>query len=99
MESVLPLSESLGSPQGIFLSVREDGEDRVGSYAAGYCWGNNTNLRPCTSTTENIEELKKVVDASKLPKTFTNAILVCRHLGIRFLWIDSMCIIQNGTND
>jgi hypothetical protein len=39
------------------------------------------------------------VDDSKFPKTFTDAIVVCRHLGIRFLWIDSLCIIQHDDSD
>jgi hypothetical protein len=39
------------------------------------------------------------VDDSNFPKTFTNAIVVCRHLGIRFLWIDSLCIIQDDESD
>jgi hypothetical protein len=34
-----------------------------------------------------------------LPKTFQNAITVTRMLGIRYLWIDSLCIIQDDVKD
>ncbi|KAF4633435.1 hypothetical protein G7Y89_g4687 [Cudoniella acicularis] len=51
------------------------------------------------TTDDNIEQRQESVDASTLPKTFTDAIAVCRHLGIRFLWIDSLCIIQGNRND
>ena len=34
-----------------------------------------------------------------LPKTFRDAVRITRQLGIRFLWIDSMCIIQDSTKD
>ena len=34
-----------------------------------------------------------------LPKTFQNAVLFTRSLGKRYLWIDSLCIIQNNADD
>ncbi|KAF5586880.1 het domain protein [Fusarium subglutinans] len=34
-----------------------------------------------------------------LPKTFRDAVLVSRYLGIPYLWIDSLCIIQGDTED
>ncbi|KAI0399286.1 hypothetical protein F4802DRAFT_590359 [Xylaria palmicola] len=33
------------------------------------------------------------------PATFRDAIRMTRILGIRYLWIDPLCTIQNGTND
>lgn len=35
----------------------------------------------------------------KLPPTFTEAIEVTRQLGLRYLWIDSLCIIQEDEAD
>jgi hypothetical protein len=34
-----------------------------------------------------------------LPKTFQDAILLTRSLGIQYLWIDSLCIVQDDLND
>ncbi|KAF5608313.1 het domain-containing protein [Fusarium pseudoanthophilum] len=34
-----------------------------------------------------------------LPKTFQDAITVTRAIGIEFIWIDSLCIIQNDDDD
>ncbi|KAF4945383.1 hypothetical protein FGADI_11985 [Fusarium gaditjirri] len=34
-----------------------------------------------------------------LPKTFQNAVSVCRYLEIPYLWIDSLCIIQGDPED
>ena len=34
-----------------------------------------------------------------IPKTFQDAIRFNRHLGIRYLWIDSLCIIQQDSDD
>ena len=36
---------------------------------------------------------------AELPKTFRDAIIVSRRLGVRYIWIDSLCIIQKSTND
>ena len=34
-----------------------------------------------------------------LPKTFRDAVTITRNLGIRYLWIDSLCIIQDSEED
>src|SRR5256885_16010047 len=36
---------------------------------------------------------------SHFPKTFQHAILICRGLGVNYLWIDSLCIIQDSEED
>jgi len=36
---------------------------------------------------------------SDLPATFLEAIKLTRRLGIRCLWIDSLCIIQDSSED
>jgi len=84
---------SLNTPR-ISLSV---GEGRRGSYATlSYCWG---NLPQHVTTKDNINARTEHIDASILPKTFSDTIFVCRILGIQFLWIDSMCIIQDDADD
>jgi len=39
------------------------------------------------------------IPLASLPATFHDAILVTRGLGVRYLWIDSLCIIQNSPED
>ena len=39
------------------------------------------------------------IDPNTLSKTFRDAIKVTRHLGIRYIWIDSICIIQDSRED
>lgn len=34
-----------------------------------------------------------------MPKTFVDAITITRHLGIRYIWIDSLCICQDDAED
>jgi len=100
LESILPYRVlDLGdreNSQNIFISV---GEDRVGSYAAlSYCWGKPGSQNYLTKK-DNLELRQKAVDISTFPKTFNDAIVVCRYLNIRFLWIDSLCIVQHSNSD
>ena len=36
---------------------------------------------------------------SELPRTFQDAVHITRRLGIQYLWIDSLCIIQGDAED
>ena len=36
---------------------------------------------------------------SALPKTFRDAVQIARHLGFNYLWIDSLCIMQDSAED
>jgi hypothetical protein len=51
-------------------------------------------------TRENdIEQKKQGIEFGCLPPTFRDAIIVTRRLGCQFLWIDSLCIIQDSHSD
>ena len=47
----------------------------------------------------NIESLMAGIDMFDLPATFRDAITITRKLGIKYLWIDSLCIIQDSRED
>lgn len=46
-----------------------------------------------------MEKLAEGASISILPRTFQDAIKVCRHLEIRYIWIDSLCIVQDDIYD
>jgi hypothetical protein len=50
-------------------------------------------------TTGNIEQLKRCIETSLLPQTFQDALHVVKFMGIRYLWIDSLCILQDSQED
>lgn len=61
-----------------------------------HCWGSKPVIRTTKDTlTKHLHQLP--VDS--LPKTFRNAVAITRNLGIRYLWIDSLCIIQDDADD
>lgn len=66
--------------------------------ALSHCWGDlsvEEKKAHCT-TQDNIGQRLKGFNLSALPKTFQDAVEVTRELGILYLWIDSLCIIQYG---
>lgn len=50
-------------------------------------------------TKDSLAFLKIDVPFSQLPKTFQDAISVARRLRVRYIWIDSPCIIQDSTGN
>ncbi|KAL3299562.1 heterokaryon incompatibility protein [Colletotrichum asianum] len=58
-----------------------------------HCWGSADCLLP---TTDNIEAFRREIPADHLPQFYRDVISTTRRLGVRYLWIDSLCIIQRG---
>lgn len=52
----------------------------------------------CITTTSNIEGRLLGEDFRELPQLFKDAFVIAENLGIKFIWIDSICIIQQGDN-
>lgn len=61
-----------------------------------YCWGTDKFL---TLTRDNINEFHIGISIEKLPTTFRDAIFVARKLGLQYIWIDALCIIQSDDDD
>jgi hypothetical protein len=64
-----------------------------------YCWGSIPKLNPLRTLKSNINSFMESIAVSSLPKTIRDAIDVTRELGIRYLWVDSICIIQDDELD
>lgn len=67
--------------------------------ALSYVWGAvSTEYR---TTTDNIAERSTPggLNTATFPETITDSILFTRQLGLRYLWIDAICIIQNCSQD
>jgi hypothetical protein len=62
-------------------------------------WGDLTGSAPLRTVAANIDRLRHSIDPDELPRNFVDAIRVCIRLGIGYLWIDSLCIIQDSHED
>ena len=61
-----------------------------------HCWGKARFLR-LTSLTH--DRLQQGFALAELPPNFQDAIMVTRALGVKFLWIDALCILQDSIVD
>lgn len=69
----------------------------TGRYIAlSHCWGGYTG---CQTTTANIASRTSGIDYDSLPQTFKDAIYCALQFDVSYIWIDSLCIIQDDTED
>lgn len=61
-----------------------------------YCWG---ALQPIKLLQETESSLLEGMNVEELPQTFRDAVAVTRSCAISYLWIDSLCIRQDDTED
>jgi hypothetical protein len=67
-------------------------------FALSYVWGG-----PITTTTTNqnfsvLQQAGSLGDTATLPETVSDAMLLARELGERYLWVDCLSIIQDSTS-
>jgi hypothetical protein len=51
------------------------------------------------TTCANIRQHLDAISPGELPKTFQDTVMLARVLGLNYVWIDSLCIVQNDTPD
>ncbi|KAJ4993159.1 hypothetical protein SVAN01_01511 [Stagonosporopsis vannaccii] len=74
-----------------------------GRYAClSHCWGdqgstmaNQTSKTTRMNRSSNLEN----IDFTSLPRTFIDAVVFTKKLGLKYLWIDSLCIVQDDQDD
>jgi hypothetical protein len=64
--------------------------------ALSHCWGGLPILRLLTT---NIDEMRVGINSTELSPTFQDALLITEKLGYKYIWIDSLCIIQDSQED
>lgn len=68
-----------------------------GEYCAlSHAWGSlESKVRPVTTVKQNLARHCRGILVKDLSRTFQDAIKITRSIGIRYLWIDSLCILQD----
>jgi len=61
-----------------------------------HCWGKSIHF---SLRTTNVSQLYEAIPWDSLSRTFREAITFTHRLGITFLWIDALCIIQDSDAD
>ncbi|CAG8955478.1 hypothetical protein HYFRA_00010345 [Hymenoscyphus fraxineus] len=74
-----------------------DSVGMLGQYAClSYCWGSSKQF---TTTRDTIKMRMSGFSESDLPRTILDAVIIVRHLAIKYLWVDSLCICQGDGED
>ena len=111
MHNCLLNHEKCPKPDSSFIPTRlidvgkEDQEESAhltrgknAPYAAlSYCWGEGP--QPTTLNTLTMDGMRHRIANSALPQTIQDAMIVTRRLGLRHLWVDALCIIQDSALD
>lgn len=96
-EHTLPtrvLDLSMDSSQDIKLM---ETKGRQGCYATlSHCWG---SFRPLITDSSNYRTHQDKIPFSRLPQLFQDVVIATRRLGMRYLWIDCLCIVQDDRHD
>lgn len=78
-------------------TVRLSNDHPFVPYAAlSYCWGAD---QPAKTTRAKVGSYLNSVDFSTLPSTIQDAAIVTRGIGLSYLWVDAICIVQDDFND
>ncbi|KAH8653173.1 heterokaryon incompatibility protein-domain-containing protein, partial [Tricladium varicosporioides] len=80
----------------IDLSLMPQGILRSRYVTLSHCWGKIEFMRLTSETQERLEE---GIELEAFPKTFREAFDFSCRLGARYIWIDSICILQDSAED
>jgi hypothetical protein len=91
---LLDLDSSDNSYDVKLISSREDPPDTLEGFymTLSHCWGKAEVLKLTENT---IDMLRAGISTEQLPILYQEAVNITRKLGIRYLWIDSLCIVQD----
>jgi hypothetical protein len=78
------------------LCYAKDVTSRIHYLTLSHTWGNQKFL---TLTKENHNDFLDKIKFTSLSKTFQDALHVTLALGFKYLWIDSLCILQDDPED
>jgi hypothetical protein len=90
------LDVGTSSSPSLCLHITEQSSPKPPYITLSHCWGKIEIKRLLTA---NISQFTESIDVTELPKTFQDAVIIARRLDVRFLWIDSLCIIQDSFED
>ncbi|CAG9987720.1 unnamed protein product [Clonostachys byssicola] len=77
------------------------GDHAIGDYVAlSYVWGQTKTLRTMANTLGQLSEPGAFGDGrlrKQMPKTVKDAMGIVGCLGLRYLWVDALCIVQDDS--
>jgi hypothetical protein len=62
-------------------------------------WGVDTGMRLLKLTASSLQIMYQGIPLDHLPRTFKDAIDVAQRMDVSYLWVDSLCIVQDSRED
>ena len=81
----------------VFLRVADKHSQKDPYMTLSHCWGESKFLKLTKKTYQRLQA--GISGPETLSKTFQDAFRICQELGIRYLWIDALCIFQDSDED
>ncbi|KAK4452692.1 heterokaryon incompatibility protein [Podospora aff. communis PSN243] len=82
-----------------FVRLEETSPDQTDRYMTlSHCWGPTPHLVIRTTKATLPEHLQRI-PLTALTNTFRDAVHVTRAVGMKYVWIDSLCIVQDDADD
>lgn len=79
--------------------IKTDQDEQYRYISLSHCWGQMSDDQRFCTYESNIKQRMANIPYDQMPATFRDAIRVTRAVGVRYLWIDSLCIIQKDAAD
>jgi hypothetical protein len=102
----VPAFRCIDLEQDCLVLLRDVTEDALRYAALSYVWGRAESdddffktLAENITTREAPGFFARDENCERLPRTIRDAMTVVRQLGLRYLWVDSLCIVQDGSGD
>lgn len=94
----------VGSPEERISPHLIDTKDHLSEGVHGYvalshCWGTTSGTLVPKTLKANLIQRTDSIKWDEMTKTFQDALMITRGLGLRYVWIDSLCIIQDVEED
>ena len=89
---ILPFGEA----HDLCLCLAKESPQEDSYMTLSHRWGNASFLKLKLT---NLAELQTGFSVTDLPRTFQDAVVIARRLDCRYIWIDSLCIIQGSKED
>ncbi|KAH7413345.1 heterokaryon incompatibility protein-domain-containing protein [Cadophora sp. MPI-SDFR-AT-0126] len=81
---------------GARLCITSNRQVNLNYLTLSHCWG---TIEMFKLMRNNIDALCQEIPVDMLSKTFRDALAVTKALGLKYIWIDSLCIVQDENED
>ncbi|KAK3315622.1 heterokaryon incompatibility protein-domain-containing protein, partial [Apodospora peruviana] len=81
----------------LYLPSATDLELGLDYCTLSHCWGDINDVLCLTASA--LQPFQQAIPVAKMPATYIDALRITRSIGVRYLWIDSLCILQDSLDD